>query len=581
MRASVPYSEEFERIAALPRRTLTLEDAEAVARELTPHMRAPGSTAELFPWQAMSLLEFAAHRGALLGLPVGKGKTLVSALAPIMIGATRPMLIVPASLQDKTRADFASYLDVWRTPNPWPRVVTREALSVESGVGLLDAYDPDLIIIDECDDLANWKSSAARLLDKFIVERQDAVAVLAMTGTLSRKSIKGYAHMLAWTMRDGAPIPLKDGELELWAMVLDDHGSRKVRRPDPGPLGACVADARTWYRERLTQTPGVVIVDEDSCDQPLTVRVRLAREDEILDREYELFLKGGMVAPGVYRPALQNPDGMPVSDPLSRWRFDGQAGCGLYLRYVPPGPPQEWRDARTAVARFVRDAIDRSQNTARPLYTEAPTLRRYADHPIVREWRRINAEIAAELGIAKYEPETEAVWLSTSTIESALDWLRESEAPGIVWSGCTEFGEAFATAARLPYYGPEGRERASGRGLYAADTTRSLVSSWHANKKGFNLQPWRRQLIVHPPQSAKYLEQIFGRSHRAGQDGAVTVDVLATSGGTLDLFEAAVGEALTVRHREGMTQKIVRATVERAEPRITKANKYRWARRGP
>jgi hypothetical protein len=451
-------------------------------------------------------------------------------------------------------------------------IVTREALSVESGADLLWRIEPDLIIIDECDDLANWKSAAARRLDRYVVEMQDAVAVLAMTGTLARKSIKGYAHLLGWTLRDRAPVPLRDGELELWAMVLDDHGTRHVRRPDPGPLGASVAEARTWYRERLTQTPGVVIVDEDSCTQPLTVRVRLAREDPILDDEYRLFLMGD-VHEGGKRPALQNPDGMPVSDPLSRWRFDGQAGCGLYLRYVPPGPPEEWRDARRAVAAFVRDVIDRSQRTGRPLDTEAPVLRRYADHPIVAAWR----EACATYG-DKFP--TEAVWLSTSTIESALDWLREDDAPGIIWSGCTEFGEAFATAARLPYYGPEGRERASDRGLHAADTTRSLVSSWHANKKGFNLQPWRRMLVVHPPQSAKYLEQIIGRAHRAGQDTHVTVDILATSGGTLDLFEAAVSEALTVRHREGMTQKIVRANVERAEPRVTKRNRFRWARRG-
>jgi hypothetical protein len=84
---------------------------------------------------------------------------------------------------------------------------------------------------------------------------------------------------------------------------------------------------------------------------------------------------------------------------------------------------------------------------------------------------------------------------------------------------------------------------------------------------------------VYPPQSAKYLEQVFGRSHRAGQTEAVTVDMLATSGGTLDAFEAAISEATCVRDRDAMTQKILRAEVVRAIPRITDSNRFRWARR--
>jgi hypothetical protein len=148
-----------------------------------------------------------------------------------------------------------------------------------------------------------------------------------------------------------------------------------------------------------------------------------------------------------------------------------------------------------------------------------------------------------------------------------------------VWSGVTEFGEAFATAARLPYYGPEGKERMSGRGLHVADPRASLVSSWHANMSGFNLQAWRRHLVVHPPQSAKWLEQIFGRAHRAYQDRPVVYDILATSGGTLDLFETAISEATRVRVRDAMTQKILRADVQRATPRLTERNRYRWGRR--
>jgi hypothetical protein len=82
-----------------------------------------------------------------------------------------------------------------------------------------------------------------------------------------------------------------------------------------------------------------------------------------------------------------------------------------------------------------------------------------------------------------------------------------------------------------------------------------------------------------PPQSAKYLEQVFGRSHRQGQTAPVVVDVLATSGGTFDAFDAAVAEAGFGRETIGTTQKILRADIQRDVPTLTKSNRFRWARK--
>jgi hypothetical protein len=390
-----------------------------------------------------------------------------------------------------------------------------------------------------------------------------------MTGTLSRNSIMGYWHMLCWAFPDGgAPVPYKEGEAKMWASAIDNK--HRERRPAPGPLGASLQDARQWYRDRLHQTPGVVIVDGDSCDAPISVRLRLAREDAVLDHHYRLFGKEA-------REEKDVPDGLIVSDPLSRWRIDGQLGTGYFLRYVPPGPPAAWRLARRVFAGFVRGVIEESQRTNDPCDTEAQVVRRF-----VRDGGELPEPIADWLA-AKAEHgdsfPTEPVWLTESAILSARDWLAESREPSIVWCGGIEFAEALATVTRLPYYGREGKEWHTGRGLHAADVGSSLIASWHANKRGFNLQPWRRMLLVHPPQSAKYLEQIFGRAHRSGQDREVVIDILATSGGTLDAFESALAEASFARSTVGMTQKILRADITRARPMITASNRFRWARR--
>lgn len=545
----------YERVASLPRRDLDLETAAAYAAELSDLLRvAPG--AALRPWQGQALVEAFENRGAFLGLPVGLGKTLISFLLPVVLRSARPLLIVPgAGLRDKTMHEFGTLRREWRSPVEPMRVYTWQELTTQGNAEFFERMQPDLIVIDEADEAANTSASWVRRIDRYILSRPETIVVL-MTGTPGRKSVMNYWHLLCWALRERAPVPMNEGEAREWALALDEAKGRAYTYTRPGPLGATTEAARAWYRARLVETPGVVIVDGDSCEAPLTVRVRLAREDARLDEAFRHFLT-----------TLETPEGMPVSDPLSRWRMDGQLGCGLYLRWRIP-PPERWREARRTLARFVRDRIAASTHARRPLDTEAQVIRRFEDHPAVLEWLAVRDT---------FEPETEPVWISDSVVHSAIDWLRESDAPGIVWTGCVEYGVALSHAARLPYYGREGRD-AMGRGLHVADPTRNMIASWHANKKGFNLQPWTRQLIVMPPQSAKWFEQIFGRSHRAGQTEPVVVDVLATSGGTLDLFETAIGEADFARETIGMTQKLLRAELVRATPRVTQSNRFRWAR---
>lgn len=554
----VRKTKDFDRVAALPRRRLLQADADAWAEAMTPEFRAPGGTEILRPWQGYGIAECVENGGGWLAYPVGIGKTLIVEILARAFSAKRPMLIAPAGLKKKTYHDRGQLIKNWRLGNPPPRFTSPEELAPEAGSMLLERMRPDLIIVDESDELANPKSSAVRRLDRYIRKYRSEVSVVLMTGSPTRKSIMGYWHMLCWALDERAPVPLTQGEARMWARALDETGRMPSVRP--GPLGATLAQARAWYRTRLEETPGIVIVDGDSCDQPLTIRLRTAREDSALDRYFEMFALQAYENPDV-------PDGLLVGDALSRWRIEGQLGCGYFQRYVAPGPPQEWRDARRNLSGFVRTAIDDSDDHDHPLDTEAQVIRRFAEHPIVQAWL-IWKDV--------YDPRTEAVWLSNATIHTAVAWLAESAAPGIIWCGGVEFAEALSIATGLSYYGAKGQDQ-RGRGLHVADSKRSLIASWHANKKGFNLQAWRRAAIFHPPQSAKWREQIYGRSHRSGQDKPVVIDEFMTSGGTFDGFDAAIAEAKFARATVGLTQKILRATITRQRPTITRSNRFRWA----
>jgi hypothetical protein len=674
-RRAVADTLELQRVLALPRRVPTEADAIAWAEVLTAELRAPGSTAALRIWQAYALAMIAECEGGFIVLPVGFGKTLIMWLGCIMLGAQRPLVIVPGTaLVDKTLDDFASYRGKWRTPNPAPRVITKESLQVESGADFLDDYRPDLILIDEGDEMANAQRGAPRRLDRYCVanplvfndagEYVSGARYVVLTGTPARDSWMQVWHLLMWCLRERAPMPLDYGEAKVWSSALDAKGGENrahwgaleaLREPGDGPG---LDGIRRAFQRRLAETPGVLVIDGDSCDMPLHIDIRPAREDAAIDAHYQAFIEHPRVSPG----------GIPVSDALRRFQLDSQLGCGYYsvqfdpvkreavhaymrtgnasvfselerslLRaaehgmperlimvdtdaefefnraaladlsdeeiaagvrrqpFVPDAramaearavlghtapvsdavyaqcyelcrPPIMWRVARRAVAGFVRGVLERATD----IDTERQVYRRYPrDERVVAwlEWK------------AAFEPESVVLWLSASAIESCVDWLRESPDPGIVWCGGVEFAQALAAATGLPYYGREGKDFKSGRTLHRADPCKSMIVSWNANKKGFNLQPWARQLVVQPPPSAKWIEQIIGRSHRSEQEKPVHVTLLATSGGVLDGFEATIAEAGFGKISFGPTQKVLRATITRAMLRSTPTNEFRWATR--
>jgi len=565
----VKHTIDFDRITALPRRTISRDDAEAWADVFTARLakepRRGQSPVRLLWQQGVALAELTEQHGACCFLPVGAGKTLIFDLAPVLLGSQRPVAIMSSVLRDKTWDDFARHADRWRRcANPWT-IITREELALEKNQDLLFRLRPDFVALEESDEYCNLSRGAPARIDRYRRATWDdpGVVFCAFSGTPSRFSIMATWHLLVWCLREGAPVPLSHTEALGWAAALDETTRNAGMRPAPGPLGRSRKDAIAWYAARLRETPGVIIIDGDSCDQPLTIRTRYARDDDALNEAFAHFKKYG-----------ETPGGVAVSDdsarnPLSKWRLDAQIGIGL-CSYWDPAPPEAWRMAYRAKAKFVRDTIAMTQRRThgRICDTEGQVLREYPDATPVRDWQSIRDTFT---GVTRVR------WLSRSGLDSVRDWLDEDDAPGVVWCGSVEFAHALAAETHLPYYGAEGRT-AAGAMLCRAKADTSIICSWCANKKGFNLQGWARALIVMPPQSAKWLEQIIGRHHRAFQDSPVTIDILLSSGGTADAIETAIREALFAKSTVSLTQKILRATVQRgALPPITEANAFRWA----
>ncbi len=564
----IQVTRDLLRVRAIPRRELSREIGEQRARELTPLLKRPGSDCHLKPWQGLCLWEALEQRGLYAELPVGQGKTLLFWLLAIVLDAENPVLVVPPSVVADTYALFARYHQIWKSPSPPPRIITYHSLTQEENFrvaepgcepipNLFERLGPDLLMFDECHNLRNQDRSAPIRIGRYV--DAEAPMVVCATGTGSRSTIKNYSHQLVWCLRDNAPVPLDPDETDAWAAALDDKLPRFGERPLPGALltlgehastESDLQNARDAFCDRLVHTPGVVIVSEDSCDEPMTIRLCAAPEDPIIDAHFDLFRKTG-----------EMPDGWIVEDVFAVDAHATWLGAGF--QYVPvPRPPDEYREAHNAWAKFVRAVI---QGREEGLDTPGQVERAYPHHPLLQQWKEVE----------KRTPKFKSVpaWYSGSVVFAAAAWAREHV--GIVWCMHTAVAEALAEVTELPYYAAKGLEVKSRKHIKDDPGTRSVIASFDANYTGRNLQAFNRGLLIGCTTSALEFEQWLGRIHRGEQESPCHWDIMFTSSESRDAFYSVLREANFVHTTKRVEQKVLRA--DRVSDIHVNTDSKRWA----
>lgn len=544
----VENTAEVERVAMIPVRDWTMDQANALANAYTPQLRTTGGQMLLKPIQGISLAEIATMRGFFGALPVGAGKTLIAFLAVTLLVARRPLLIVPANLLEKTMKELGILSMHWKIPRHI-RIESYSKIWNVGGADLLSQYRPDLVIADEADSLRREDNAAQVRLGRYFDEENLEAMFVALTGTITRKSIKDFAHLLRWALRRFAPVPKDPGELDEWAGALDS-GSTNPRAP--GALmrfvthadwaeakGSEMVACRLGFRRRLHQTPGVICLDEQSCDQPIKIQVFSAPHDPIIEQHFEAFRDFGIT-----------PDGIELLDALSMYNHEGPLGRGLYYRWNPQ-PPPEWAAARKAFGRFCRWALEYHRNRLPHLDTELQVVRHYAKEHVVRRWKEIKPT---------FEPQSEPVWLSGSVLQWCLNWIA-NHPPSLIWVQEVAFGEVLSQCSGLPFYSQQGKDRHK-NSIENHPANRSCILSSASNKRGRNLQRFSWNLFVGMAASATENEQKLGRTHRQGQDKPVFADILLCSDVDQRNFYAAFKEAAFVKHVQGLTQKLLIADLD-------------------
>jgi hypothetical protein len=399
------------------------------------------------------------------------------------------------------------------------------------------SYSVKGFLVHNCHRLKNPRAAVTRRVHRYIKEHPDTHFV-ALSGTLTRRTLMDFAHLAEWALGDGAPIPLQWPDLQEWCAALDED-SLVQGRFAPGALEVFLypdefglTALRRGVQRRITSTPGVVATEESPIDASL-----------LIDDWWPSYQPPESVAEATKRlhDDWETPDDVLLTSAADVWRHARELALGFYYKW-DPRPPDWWLEPRREWSAFVRATLLRS----RTLDSEQQVAELHREASIYLKWAEVREH---------FKPNVVPVWLDTAVMSCVAGWV---EQPGIVWvehqavaDKLVEFG--------VPYYGRMGLNRF---GQPIEDAEGGIAASIEANKEGRNLQKYNRNLILSPPTTGQAWEQLLGRTHRDGQTAdEVLVEVFFGCTENIKAFFQAMNDARYQRDITGTPQKLLEATV--------------------
>jgi hypothetical protein len=518
---------EFERINALPRRRW--QDATSQVDRLTARFaRSPG--VRLLEMQAAALAEIEQLRTGNIVASLGGGKTLVTALVPVLLEARNPLFLNYARLIDKTVREFRALADDWDICHSY-KFLSVEKLSQASHSDYLERLRPDLIVIDEGHSLASPAGARFRRLRRYKEAHPETVIVL-LTATPG-VDLDQYAHVQDLLLGENSPCPREPDVLREWCEALNVH-VRGQRRP-LGALssfssgGVGLNEVREGVGRRIEETRGNIYArSAESVDCSIymaDVRVEMSSLTEELVSSAWL----DMVLP----------DGRCFEELYNKPLIIKQLGAG-YAKVLDPTPPLEWREARALWSAFVRCIVGEEQtyHLDTPAQVKAAVRRgEIDDGGLLETWTAIEPT---------FRPVTKTEWFDLSVLQFAALWLASER--GLVWVTQPTVGRKLAELSGLPFFHANGCDVNHGS-IEAFSGRTGAVLAVRPNMLGRNLQNrWSKNLYITPPPSSTELDQSIGRTARRGQkDPTVEVTFVLTVRENWEAVTAARTGALAER----------------------------------
>ena len=588
---AIGSSPELSRILAIPRRDplkLDITDADGNVLGTTPDAQAIVSLMNdrlgydnpnckcaelhpprpciktLLPPQAWTLYEARLANGIAGAVGVGSGKTGLNILTPMVIPNVKVcVLLVPSTLQEQLLRDYDAWHQHFRLPNliltdnrtrfpkgqatglPTVYVVAYSMFSRAGSTSTLDQLHPDLIIADEAHKLRYRDTATTGRVIRYLKNNPDT-RFCFWSGTITDKSIRDYAHLSYYALKDQSPVPIEPAIVDEWATAIDPG---ELQAP-PGELLKFCKSGETLYdgfHNRLADTRGFVKTSSASFGGSISFSERVLKQDvpkAVNERLHDL------------RESWQRPDGEEFADALSVAKCALELACGFYYKWKYPAGHvksqgcecerlqaaavtpedkkkkcpacsrliQKWLDARKSWHRELREKLkgERKEHLDSPLLCQNAAIR-YEDNysgdlPVWRSdswvpWRDVKDLV---------DPVSEPVWIDTFLAEDAAQWGMEHK--GLIWYDHNAFADKVREISKKLDKNGEGFTvhgggKDAGKLILAEKGDRSIIVSVMAHSEGRDgLQYcFNKQLWVSPMKSAKEWEQGLGRLHRKGQ----------------------------------------------------------------
>jgi hypothetical protein len=532
-RPAVKTGADLERVLALPRREPATEE---LIDLLSKHLRKrennrEGQENRLRPAQVEALRELWEMRGLFAPMKVGAGKTLPTLLAATLLDAQRPVLLIPASLREKTLKDYAAYHEDWHVR--LPILVSYEEMGRPDRESRLIELAPDLLILDEAHKARNLDAAVTRRVRRCIEALNPVVACLS--GTLLTEQLLDYHHHAVWSLGEKAPLPLRPADAERWAAALDRNVGL-LKRHDLGALESIPGGFHEFFRG----SRGVVPTPGSDCTASIQISIW---RPKVPPRLAEILRQ---VECSSMRPDGELLDEFELPDCL------GQLSLGFYYRWDPE-PPTWWLKPRRSWNAYVRDVLDQHlegfDSTSQIVQALDLEPRRATQHnapqraasqrnevarhtpglpPAAEEGRHLLAAWRAVRD--NFVPNPIPVWLDASIMAQAVE---DTERGTIIWTDYRAPGHLLEKLG-VPYYG-------GGTDPQSAPVGQTIACSIKAHGTGRNLQARNRSLVLTIPGNSDAWEQLIGRTHRPGQKSdTVYIDVI----GSIERHGAVLGRVL-------------------------------------
>jgi len=484
----VRKSQDFDRIYNLPiKQPFSGREKADMVRSLTK----TGSSLEIWPRQLQALLEAKAVNGLFAPIPVGGGKTLVCLLLPTVLNKRAIILTTPSLIAQmkEEREKFSKHFKI------------RDDLEIHpySMLSNLDRYEevlqckPELIVADECHCLKSSKASRTSRFLKYMRKNPETLFA-GLSGTVTKRSILDFAHLLILALRENAPIPLRWSTLQEWAEALDVSD---FRRPPGALLQFCKEgqDVREGYHDRLHSCMGVVSGEEVQLSAVLEiVEINRSKCKIIEDMQQKIW------------DTWETPDGECLMYMLQVYNIIRQVRLGGYYRLkwekdVSETNKKAWLDSKRRFQRDVQIMIrdNPTKDCALAVLRACEEDQSYL--PSYKPWCHVRDRVP--------KPDKEWVFLDKNWI---LDEVKKHlDVPTIVWTDVVAVGEHLAKSLGLSYHGDGDNT------ILKTDGTKSIVASIQAHGTGRNLQHFSNALVVGGTPTGLLWEQLLGRLHRPGQ----------------------------------------------------------------